>query len=90
MGLGLTEVRLPAAGRFAGEVNGAIGRMLILVPDGMAVRLVANTGMTLRDMPPEYQQDGNTYTSPDFQEAENRVELTLNQAMGGLTVQPAE
>jgi len=90
MGLGHTEVRLPATGRFQATVEGAIGETVIVIPDGMAARIQAGTGLALRNLPEGYRQDGDVYTSPGYEDAENRVELTVNQAMGALTVRPVE
>lgn len=90
MGLGRIEVRLPAAGRFEASVEGAIGETVILIPDGLGVRLTANTGLAVRNLPDGYRQDGNIYTSPGYADAENRVELSANQAMGALTLRAAD
>ncbi len=90
IGLGGTQVTLPTSGSFEGSVESGIGVTEIVVPDGMAVRIEANTALAFRNMPDDYEQDGNVFTSPGFDDAENRVELTVNQPMGGLTVRPVE
>lgn len=90
MGLGRTEVWLPATGRFEATLDGAIGETVIVIPDGLAVRLQGSTGLAARRLPEGYRQNGDVYTSPGFESAENRVELRVNQAMGALTVRPAE
>jgi hypothetical protein len=90
MGLGRTEVRLPATGRFEATMEGAIGETVIVIPDGLAVRIQGSTGLAVRRLPEGYRRDGDITTSPGFEDAENRVELRVNQAMGALTVRPAE
>ena len=90
IGLGRAEVRLPAEGRFEASVEGAIGEIVILIPDGMEVRIQASTAMAVRNMPEGYRRNGDVYTSPGYEDAENRVDLTVSQAMGSLSVRMAD
>lgn len=90
MGLGRAEVRLPAEGRFEASVDGAIGETVIVIPDGLEARIQASTALAVRKMPGGYRRDGDVYTSPGYDGAANRVDLTVNQAMGAVTVRPAE
>ncbi len=90
VGLGRAEVRLPAEGRFEASVDGAIGETVIVIPDGLEARIQASTALAVRNMPAGYRRDGDVYTSPGYEGAENRVDLTVNQAMGALTVRLAE
>jgi hypothetical protein len=90
MGLGRAEIRLPATGRFEASVEGAIGQTVIVIPDGLAVRIQANTALAVRNLPQGYRQDGDVYTSPGYADAENRVDLSANQAIGILDVRLAD
>lgn len=90
VGLGRLEITLPATGRFEGNVEGAIGQTVIIVPQGMAVRIQADTGLAGRDIPAGYQQDGDTITSPGYNTAENRADLQVSQAIGLLQVRAGD
>ncbi len=90
VGVGRVEIRLPAEGRFEASIDGAIGETVIVIPGGLEARIQASTALAVRNMPAGYRRDGDVYTSPGYEGAENRVDLTVNQAMGALTVRPAE
>jgi hypothetical protein len=90
MGLGRAEVRLPAVGRYAATVEGAIGQTVVLIPDGLAARIEASSALATRNMPAGYRREGDVYTSPGYADAENRVDLTVSQAIGTLEVRPAD
>jgi hypothetical protein len=86
-GVGRMEVLLPAEGRFQAQVDGAIGITVIVIPEGMAVRVQADTALAARDLPEGYEeeQDG-VYVSPGYANAENRVDLELTQAIGSVEI----
>lgn len=87
MGVGATTITLPATGNFTATVEGALGSITILVPSGMAVQLDANTALTARSLPPGYlKSDDNTYLSPEFSTAQNKVILDLGLALGQVTI----
>ncbi|MFN2290260.1 MAG: LiaI-LiaF-like domain-containing protein [Anaerolineae bacterium] len=86
VGLGRLEITLPAEGQLEGNLEGAIGQTLIIVPQGMAVRIQADTGLAGRDIPAGWQQDGDVISSPGYDTAENRTELQVGQAIGLLEV----
>lgn len=86
VGLGRLEITLPAEGQLEGNLEGAIGQTLIIVPEGMAVRIEADTGLAGRDIPAGWQQDGDVITSPGYDTAENRTKLQVGQAIGLLEV----
>ena len=89
MGVGHTTVTLPSKGRFEGTVNTAIGETVIVVPKGMAVRVRIKSGLSSVKVPDGYQQLGvgdHTYTSPGYETAQDRVDLTVSQAIGSVVI----
>jgi hypothetical protein len=90
MGLGWTEVILPAEGRFEASVSGGLGGITIVIPEGMAVRLNPGTAMVLRQLPDDFQKQDGVYTSPGYASAQNRVDLDVGLAMGLLNVRYAD
>ncbi|MGC9334699.1 MAG: LiaI-LiaF-like domain-containing protein [Anaerolineae bacterium] len=90
VGLGRLEITLPATGQFEGSVEGAIGQTVIIIPQGMAVRIKADTGLAGRDLPAGYQEDGDIITSPGYSTAENQADLQVSQAIGVLQIRTGE
>lgn len=88
--LGRIELTLPAEGRFEGSLESAIGQIVIEVPQGMALQVVGDLGLVVRDVPEDYQQEEDSITSPGYAGAENRVYLTVDEGIGILQIRPAE
>jgi hypothetical protein len=86
MGVGETTVTLPDTGRFQGEISGAIGQITILVPQGMEVAIEADTGIASIDVPDDFIEEGDLYTSPGYATAQNRVDMRVGQAIGNITI----
>ena len=87
MGVGFTKVTLPSQGHFQTSVDGAVGMTTVVIPEGLEARIHADSGIAVRVMPDDYQRDGDVYTSPGYGSAEDRVDLTVSQAIGLLEVQ---
>lgn len=87
IGIGEARVILPAEGRFEGNLEGAIGQMVIVVPQGAAVRINADTGISTVSAPPEFTRQEDVYTSPGYETAANRIDLDVSQAIGVLRIQ---
>jgi hypothetical protein len=86
MGVGLTTVTLPDKGRFQAKVDSAIGQTVVIIPEGMAARIRVDTGIGGSQLPADYRRQDNTYTSPGYESADNRVDLEVNQAIGSITI----
>ncbi len=86
-GVGRTEITLPAEGQFTARIDQAVGLVEVIVPDGMAVRLQANTALAGRQLPAGLQPSGeNVFVSPGYATAENRIDMTVGLPVGLLTV----
>ncbi len=86
LAVGDTKITLPQNGRLDAAVDSAIGSVTIYVPKGTALQIKAANGLSTISVPPGYQKEGKTYTSPGYTSAENRVNLDLNQAIGSMTI----
>jgi predicted membrane protein len=61
--------------------------VVVRVPSGMAARIHAATGMGKVIVDPRFSKiDKNTYQSSNFENASNRVEITLNSGAGNVSV----
>lgn len=91
MGLGLIEVTLPGEGDYQARIDGAIGVTTIVIPQDLAARIHVDSGLTTRELPDGYQKHGeNLYASPDYDTAQDRVDLRVNQPIGVLRIRHGE
>ena len=90
MGMGRILVTLPSTGRFSVTLSQGLGVIEIVIPEGMAVRIQADTAMAGREMPDDLVKDEEYYTSPGYDSADDRVEIDATVAMGLLKVRYQE
>jgi hypothetical protein len=88
-GLGTMRLTLPAQGDLEGDLNVGIGAVEILVPQGVAVRMQVDGGLSNVVVPAGYVRDGDVYTSPGYASAENRVLLHVEGGIGQIRIQAA-
>jgi hypothetical protein len=89
MGVGRVVITLPAEGSFTGQVSGAIGQTIIVIPEGVAVRVRMTTGIGGLETPEggrSLDLGDKEYTSPGFATAQNRIELQIEQAIGAIVI----
>ena len=84
--LGNMIVHLPEAGKFSASLEGAIGRIEVVVPEGMAVHIRTDTGIASVQVPKGWEISQGNYTSPNYASSSNQVDLSINQAIGLVTV----
>lgn len=89
-GVGQTEVTLPGRGNFQGEISGGVGQLTVLVPDTLAVQITANAGLGSVDVRGDFARDGSVYTSPGYERADGRVQLTVSGGVGSVTIRQVE
>jgi predicted membrane protein len=87
MGVGRTTVTLPEQGTFEARLDSAVGEIVVRVPAGLPVRVHSSTGLGTVSVPSSYQRDGDTYVSPGYLSAENRVELWVENGIGLIRVE---
>ncbi|MEE8390991.1 MAG: DUF5668 domain-containing protein [Anaerolineae bacterium] len=86
MGVGETTVILPNEGNFRAKIDGAVGSTVVVIPEGMEARIRFDTALVARQLPDNYRQRGDAYVSPGYDDAENRVDLEVSQAIGNVTI----
>lgn len=84
--VGQTQVALPERGRYSAQVRGAIGQIVINVPSGVGVRVATDTALVTVDVPDEYQKPGDIYQSANYQDADSRVDLSVDLAIGNVVI----
>jgi hypothetical protein len=83
-------VVLPESGVMEALIDGGVGDLVIEVPEGTAVRVQVSTGLGHTSVPLAYRQDGDTYVSPGYDSAANRVDLAVESGVGRILVRPYE
>ena len=87
-GGGNVDVVLPddASGLNLKASTGA-GNVVVLVPSGIAAKIHATSGLGKVIVDSRFGKiDGNTYQSPDYDGAANKVEITVNSGAGNVSV----
>jgi predicted membrane protein len=85
-GIGDVQMQLPETGEFTVNIDGGIGLIVIEVPEGLAVRLQTDTGIVMRSLPNGYNHVNGIYTSSNYRDAENRVDIRLALGIGSVTL----
>jgi hypothetical protein len=86
-GIGATTLTLPREGHLQAHVEGGVGSISIRIPAGVAVRIALDAGVGKVEVFGNYQRQGDTYMSPDYDTAANRVDLTASGGIGTITIE---
>ncbi|MGH2592577.1 MAG: LiaF transmembrane domain-containing protein [Anaerolineae bacterium] len=88
VGVGSTEVRLPASGRFTLSVDGGVGELRIIAPRGVALRAEVDTGVGNFNAGSRLRSVGDdVYETEGFASAENAMTLIVNVGVGAVKIQ---
>ncbi|MCC7355439.1 MAG: hypothetical protein IT330_16990 [Anaerolineae bacterium] len=85
-GVGQTTVTIPARGRFRAQIDAGVGEVIIRIPEGMAARIQVDTGLGGVSAGSTFRQQGDTYTTRDYDTAENRVDMEVNGGIGRISI----
>ncbi len=86
-GIGTTTLTLPRQGQVQAHIEGGVGNTTIRIPAGVAARIALDTGIGGVEVLGNYQRQGNSYISPDFDSAANRLDLTVSSGIGAIAIQ---
>ena len=85
-GVGQTTIELPDEGQIMLDVDGGVGEIVIYLPEDMAAKINVDRGISGLSVPSGLDKDGDTYTSPNFDEADNFVEINVDQGIGNIAI----
>lgn len=69
------------------EASSGAGNVAVRLPDGIAARIHATTGLDKAIVDPRFSQTGkNSYQSPEYDSAADRVEITVKSGAGNVSV----
>lgn len=86
MGVGRTVVTLPEQGSLDVSISGAIGELVIQVPGGSEVQVESDIALAGINVPAGYERSDDTYTSPGYDSAAERITVNVNLAIGSVRV----
>lgn len=86
-GVGKATIKMPSSGQVDASINGGVGEVEVVIPPGVGARVQAQAGLGGVKVPPGYQQQNNTYTSPNYDTAQNRVNLSVKGGVGQISIQ---
>jgi hypothetical protein len=86
-GVGQTTLTLPSQGHVRAHVEGGVGTTTIHIPAGVAARITLDTGLSQVNLRGNYQREGKSYISPNYDTATNRVDLTASTGVGNMTIE---
>jgi predicted membrane protein len=68
------------------DTNSGAGNVVVRVPSGIAARIHATSGLGKVTVDPPFSKTNNTYQSPDYDDAANKVEITANSGAGNVSI----
>jgi hypothetical protein len=81
------EIGSGVAGSNNVSANSGAGKVLVRVPEGIAARVHASSGLGKVIVDSRFSKlDGNTFQSPDYDGAANKVEITVQSGAGEVRV----
>jgi hypothetical protein len=85
-GVGEVRATLPSQGRLEAAFKAGVGETHVSIPQSMAARVVVNTGLGRVNVSGDFNKNGDTYTSPGYDSATDRVDLHIDGGLGQITV----
>jgi hypothetical protein len=83
----IVEIGSAIKGNNTVDAKSGAGNVVVRVPSGVAAELHAKSGLGKVIVDPCFEKtDGDTYRSPDYEGATDRVEITLNSGAGNVSV----
>jgi len=87
MGVGKTTVTFPSESSFRASIDEAIGSIVLEVPTDIGVSIQYDTGLVGSDVPSGYQMRNDVYYSPNYESSANRIDISLDLAIGSWSLE---
>jgi hypothetical protein len=87
--IGNTTLTLPAQGDCQVQLEGAIGKLTVIVPSEIGVQIQASSAIGTTHVPEDYIRNAGNYRSPNYDQAENQVNLNVSNAIGLIEIRAA-
>ena len=90
LAVGQMHLTLPESGSLRGSLDCAVGRVVIIVPAGAAVRIKAETAVSTVSVPPGFTRNGQVVSSPAAATASQVMEITVSLPVGIINIESGE
>lgn len=88
-GVGQATIKLAQRGRYGVEIDGGVGEIILSLPPGLAARVTVDGGLGGVSVDGDFTRRGDEYTSPNFEAAANRTEITVDGGIGRVVIRQA-
>lgn len=85
-GVGQATVKLAQRGRYKVEIDGGVGEIILSLPPGLAARISVDSGLGGVSVNGNFNRRNKEYVSPNFDTAENRVEINVDGGIGRIVI----
>jgi hypothetical protein len=86
LGVGKTTLTLPATGHYRASIDTGVGEAVITLPPGLAARIRVSNGLGDVQVLGDFDRQDDVYTTPGFDQADNRVELNVSGGIGRIVI----
>ncbi len=85
-GVGQATVKLAQRGRYKVTIDGGVGEIILSLPPGLAARISVDSGLGGVSVDGNFNRRNKEYVSPNFDTAENRVEVNVDGGIGRIVI----
>jgi hypothetical protein len=86
-GVGEVVVTLPETGGYSASFDLGVGATRIRIPEGVAASIRIDNGIGSVNVNGDFVRSGERYQTPGFDQARDRVEMTVDGGIGAITVE---
>lgn len=87
MAVGRQVLYLPCHPNLTADLNQAVGQVILSLPEGCAARIHMQEALVSVTFPKDYSREGDIVFNRAHEDDEAGIEITINQAVGSLTIQ---
>jgi hypothetical protein len=84
--VGELTVSLAGQKNYSADISQAVGSIVVEIPEGVGVRIEVSRAITSLSIPSSFEKRGDYYYSSGYDEAEYKIDLEINQAVGSILV----
>jgi predicted membrane protein len=85
----MVEIGSGTSGSSTISASSGAGNVTVQLPEGLAARIHMTSGMGKVVVDERFSKvDNDTYQTPDYDSAANKIEMTLSSGAGNVTVNP--
>ncbi|UCH59300.1 MAG: hypothetical protein JSV61_13915 [Anaerolineales bacterium] len=87
LGVGMLTIQFPDAGSYNANINGAIGSIILEIPRDYGVSIQYDTALVGAEVPSDYRRRDGMYYSPNYDSALDKIDISLDLAIGSWSIE---